>query len=146
MRHRKRGPQPLNGINLTSMLDITFVLLIAFMVVAPALTQTMEVDVPKAASKSQTNTAKPPADLIVVSVEYGGRPEGPHPLFANKQPLDDLEELGEVAADWFADENPVALEIDRKVPYGIYVEVAMALQNAGIQKYQIIYRPDDNDE
>jgi len=131
----------MSGLNLTSLLDITFSLLIAFMMVTPVLTHDMNVELPEATAPSDPMPPPPNKDeTIVVSVQYGGAPEGPHPLLAAGKDVPDLVVLQAMALDWTAQEKPVALEIDWRVPYGTYIQVAAALQRGGVLKYRLIYK------
>lgn len=141
-RRSQMKARAMTGINLTSMLDITFVLLIAFMVVAPALHHAMDVELPEATppedSKALQKTDNVP---VVVSVQYGGTPQGPHPLSADGTGLGNLEQLEELARDWKEENRDLLLEVDWRVPYGTYLQTSAALERAGIKKVMLVYQP-----
>jgi len=138
-RRRRGGASPVVGINVTSLLDITFVLLIAFMVVTPVLTHTLKVELPRATPPIKDVPVKPPR-LITVGIEYGGTPEGPHTLSVDGIPMPDFDAVHlEMMNKQIVEGDVVGLAVDRKVPFGWYVELAAALQRAGIINYQILY-------
>jgi biopolymer transport protein ExbD len=139
-RHRRRVSQAQVAINMTSLLDIVFVLLIAFMVVAPVLTHSMEVELPEATPPDR-NVKPEERDTTMIEVRFGGAGEDAvHELFVDEVAVDGLATLETMAHAWVGRENhDVALAIDRRVPYGMYIETAAALQRAGITNYQLIY-------
>jgi len=67
MRPRRNAALPSATINITSLLDITFVLLIAFMVVAPALKYSVDLELPNVTESQSRHTDK----ALTVFVTHG---------------------------------------------------------------------------
>ena len=149
MRSRRRASQAMTGMNLTSLLDITFCLLIAFMVVAPALTRNMEIELPEAKPPARSNQPDEPKPTVTVTIEYGGTFDGPHPLkvtetIPDRDPIErslsSLEELKAEAENWHERDLPVVFAIDWRVPFGIYIQSAAKVREGGITRASVLYK------
>ena len=132
-RRRKTGHSPDAHVNVTSLLDVVFVLLISFMVAAPAMRQNVKLDLPK------TSPSKPLQDQKPIRVEVSKLEGSSSPVFFvnNKQV-----ELNEVASaitssDDYA-ERTVALEADRSVPWEDMAQLITELKSEGIQNVGIV--------
>ena len=64
-RARRRSSQPMSDINVTPMVDVMLVLLIIFMVAAPLMTSTIDIDLPIAGGGRQIAANAPPLTLSV---------------------------------------------------------------------------------
>lgn len=138
MRRHRKGPKPVAEINLTSLLDVTFVLLIAFMILAPTLKYGVEIDLPKMTEGAPHLS---PDDLklatIAISRELAGPAgqTGPRLFMLDGEAL----ELGDLEARLRdrneAADGKLAVEVnaDRDVPYEAFVQVVGALRRAGIE-------------
>ena len=119
-------------INVTSLVDVAFVLLIIFMITAPIMQGGVDVDLPKA-------DARPVAanEGLVITIDRQGR------IY-----LDDTE----VSYDDFrvtfpalvqrTNTSSVFLRADRTVPFGRVVRVMAVLRNAGV-KTSVIAEEED---
>lgn len=138
MRRHRKSAKPVAEINLTSLLDVTFVLLIAFMIMAPSLKYGVEIDLPGMStgapqlSTDQTNLA-----TIAISKEMAGQAGQTGPrhfmLDGDMMELDQLEttlrQRNEAAGGTLA----VEVNADRDIPYEAFVQVVGALRRAGIE-------------
>ena len=137
MRRHRRGVKPVAEINLTSLLDVTFVLLIAFMIMAPSLKSGVEIDLPTM-SQGAPQLDNSPSSLatITISKAMAGNADQAGP---RQYDLDgDLLELNELEAklkERKAGNEKLAVEVnaDRDVPYEAFVQVIGAIRRAGIE-------------
>lgn len=68
--HRKDRLEALTEINVTPLIDLAFALLIIFMITTPLLEQTIEVNLPVEAAKSQAEERE---DFQAISIDAAGR-------------------------------------------------------------------------
>jgi biopolymer transport protein TolR len=119
----------MSQINVTPLVDVMLVLLVIFMVTAPMMQQGVQVNLPKAETKSLA----PKEDTLVVSVEKSGR------TFIN---------TSEVQADQLKDKlnsmlagrekREVFLKADSSVPYGEVVRVMAQIKGAGVERLGMV--------
>jgi biopolymer transport protein TolR len=119
-------------INVTPLVDVVLVLLLIFMITAPMLTMTMDVDLPEVSTASP---ASPTAIVITV-----GR-EGSIALGDRVLALGDV--VDEARRRHDADEGAIYLRADRDVPYHLFVSVLDALRGAGLEEISLVTRPAD---
>lgn len=138
MRRHRKGVKPVADINLTSLLDVTFVLLIAFMIMAPSLQYGVEIDLPKMSQGApQLNTDQSRLATIAISKEMAGQAgqTGPR-MFELDGVLLELNELeAQLTKRNTALDGELAVEInaDKDIPYEAFVQVVGALRRAGIE-------------
>jgi biopolymer transport protein TolR len=126
------GRRPIAEINVTPFVDVMLVLLIIFMVTAPMMTQGVDVNLPETTTKSLPQEEKP----IVITINEQGE------IFIDKIKTNQallkaaLEKL-----DPNDREKPIFLEADRKVGYGIVVEVMADIKDLGFDKLGMVTRP-----
>lgn len=127
-RRSGRGDLPLNAeINVTSLIDVAFTLLVIFIITAPMLQGGVEVRVPEA--RVQPITAQD--DPFIVSVDADGT------VYVGETPLE-VEEFEEAFPQLFRAANPQAVFIrgDADALYGrllpVLVTVAETAQEAGV--------------
>lgn len=119
----------LSEINITPLVDVMLVLLVAFIVTAPMLTNAVKVNLPKTAS------TPPPAEKKAVNLTVNSQGD----VFLDKaqQPLDSLEtELHSLQTN-----NPdltIHLQADDEVKYGTVAKVITSIERAGVSKFSII--------
>jgi len=116
MRTRLRGHAkvPEAAINVTSLLDVVFVLLITFMVVAPALRHNVDLQLPKVGDTGgEVNAKKRP---VSVQVKYVSGDSAEY--YVNGAPVLLSQLPAAVKAAKGYDGDPVvALEADKRVPW-----------------------------
>ena len=119
-------------INVTPLVDVMLVLLIIFMVTAPMMTQGVDVDLPETTAKPLPQKEKP----VTITVTQKGA------IFIDSIKGDrDLlrQQLRKMAT---ANKNrPIFLKADRKVPYGLVVEVMADIKDSGFDKLGMITLP-----
>ncbi len=124
----RRDRRQLAEINVTSLVDVTLVLLIIFMLTAPFIQGGVDVELPDAAT-DVTSTV----DGQVISVDA-----------SRVVYLDDdvvpLSQLGDALRELTRGqpELPVYLRSDETVPYGFVVRVMGAVQSADIQGLSLV--------
>jgi biopolymer transport protein TolR len=122
----------MSQINVTPLVDVMLVLLVIFMVTAPMMQQGVQVNLPKADTKSLS----PQEETVVVSLERSGK------LFINKAevPFGDLRsKLSAMFASKAKKE--VFLKADKDVPYGEVVKTMAEIKGAGIERLGMVTEP-----
>jgi len=130
---RGHGELPLNAdINVTSLVDVAFVLLIIFMITAPIMQGGVDVRLPRAAAKPLE-----PKSGLVVTVDQAGR------IFVEQAPLT-YEDFRATFGAFVRSKHPsgVYLRADSRVPYGIVVQVLAVIRGAGINDVGLVAEPE----
>lgn len=122
----------LSEINITPLVDVMLVLLVAFIVTAPLLSNAVQINLPKtdATAAPQDNRA------VTVSVDAQGA------VFLDKQQiaLDQVEpELKALQAA--QPELILHLQADTTVPYGTVAKVMASIERAGVRKLSVLTDP-----
>ncbi len=133
MRGRDRGLSQLPDINVTNLVDVTVVLLIIFMITAPLMQSSLDVDVPK----TQAERREIFEGLMVVINAEGE-------LFLGNQPIT-LEEF-RARLERLMEEDPsrpVYLKADQKVSYGKVVEVIGGIKSSGVTNLGLVVKPEE---
>jgi len=129
--------QLMSEINVTPFVDVMLVLLIIFMVTAPMMVQGIDVDLPKATSKA----LKGSEERLVISIDDTNK------VFINDQVVS-IEvlshKLGAILENF--DKKNVYLRADKKVPYGIVVNVISKIKQAGVDSLGMITLPENEDK
>jgi biopolymer transport protein TolR len=129
--------QFMSDINVTPFVDVMLVLLIIFMVTAPMMVQGVDVDLPKATSKA----LKGSEERLVISIDNDLK------VFINEQVVSVeflTQKLGAILENF--DKKNVYLRADKKVPYGIVVNVISKIKKAGVDSLGMITLPENEDE
>lgn len=135
-----RIKKPLKSdMNVVPYIDVMLVLLVIFMVTAPMITSSVNVDLPKVHSQDQGSDAS--AAIYVVSIDKEGQfyLQDQNQLTANL-PLDEIEERLVTA---FA-QNPeikVMIQGDQAVSYGQVMQLMSNLQQAGLKQVGLVTQP-----
>lgn len=122
--------QVFGEINVTPLVDVMLVLLVTFIITAPMLTNTINVNLPDTQPTFQQQEPEKPT---VISVDETGK------VYIDKEgyPLVEIEaELIKRKTD-----NPeirLNLNADEKVNYGVIAKVMAAIERAGIDKLSFI--------
>jgi len=129
--------QFMSEINVTPFVDVMLVLLIIFMVTAPMMVQGVDVDLPKATSKA----LKGSEERLIISIDDDRN------VFINEQVVSVeflTQKLGAILENF--DKKNVYLRADKKVPYGIVVNVISKIKKAGVDSLGMITLPDNEEE
>ncbi len=119
---RRKSRSLKEDLNVTNLVDVTFAILVVFMITAPLMSRGVQVDLPK--------TESPPLEdkkILRVSLDAEGQ------IYVDKEEVE-LRELGGVLKSLWDGESPVAVNSDSTVAYGRVMKVVSVLQNAGVTK------------
>ena len=134
MKRRTNSELPEASINLTSLLDITFVLLISFMIVAPAVKYNVDIDLPKSSENNNVDERKP----ISVQVSYNADSKVVvYYVNGRSAPLKEVAAEIKVLPSFKLD-SAVSLEGDRTVPWEAMARLMSHLTANGITNIGII--------
>jgi biopolymer transport protein ExbD/biopolymer transport protein TolR len=134
LRPRRRSRAGLNAdINVTSLVDVAFVLLIIFMIAAPMMQGGVEVRLPRAEARPLESH-----EGLVITVDRRGRVWMEGTSFA----------YADFRASFRAmvtrrRPSGVYLQADRGVPYGDVVRVLAVIRAAGVQNVGLVAEPED---
>ena len=144
--YSRNRSQKLNaGMNVVPYIDVMLVLLVIFMVTAPMLTTGVDIDLPKAQTKSlQQGTQLP----VIVSLKSDGQlylstqdktdePMSEEVLIAT---LNNLQSQPQYQFDGKPNVN-VMINADQSNQYGDIIQLMANLQQAGIQKVGLLTAP-----
>ena len=129
--------EKMESINLTSFMDMTFNLLIAFMLIAPTLKHGMELDLPEV----KATNLKPKDSITVVVRKAPERGEEERIYIDDKRvTISDL--TVQIKAMYERKKNlDVLIEADKTVPYEIVAKVLNAVQKAGVTGVGLVTEP-----
>jgi biopolymer transport protein TolR len=117
----------MSDINVTSLVDVTMVLLIIFMLTAPFIQAGIKVKLPKAKSTVIKET-----EAVVISVNEDGE------IFINNEKVEE-EQLGDALMTLkVAGEDRVFVRADEDVAYGIVMNVIGEVKSVGINDVGMI--------
>ena len=118
-------------INIVNLVDVVLVLLIIFMITAPMLNSSIEVNLPKAAT-----SAKDLGEGIVVTITSTGK------LFLDDRAVS-LQRFDSNLSKLRRQKGTqiVYLKADRKVEYGLVVDVIGRIKNQGITDLGLVSEP-----
>ncbi|MBT0665027.1 protein TolR [Geobacter pelophilus] len=129
-RNSDRGT--MSQINVTPLVDVMLVLLVIFMVTAPMMQQGVQVNLPKAETKS----LKSPEEAVVVSIEKSGR------IYIDKVEIAQGELKTKLSAMFVnKTKKEVFLKADRDVPYGEVVKTMAEIKGAGVERLGMVTEP-----
>jgi biopolymer transport protein TolR len=131
---RGHGELPLNAdINVTSLVDVAFVLLIIFMITAPIMQGGVDVRLPRA----EVRPIEPKSGLVV-TVDRTGR------VFLDQSSLS-YEDFRATFPAFVRSRHPtgVYLRADGRVPYGSVVQVLAVIRAAGVSDVGLVAEPED---
>ena len=124
---RKSKYSTVSDINVTSLVDVTMVLLIIFMLTAPFIQAGIKVKLPKAKSTVIKET-----EAVVISVNKEGE------IFIHNEKVE-AEQLGDALVTLkVAGEERVFIRADKDVPYGAVMNVIGEVKSAGINDVGMI--------
>ena len=122
----------LSEINITPLVDVMLVLLVAFIVTAPLLNNSIKVNLPKTAVTSPPELTKP----IKVSVDADSK------VYLNRDEIANEALETELKARHASNPDVVLhLQADEDVPYRSVAKVMAVIERAGITKLAVITAP-----
>ncbi|MCG8688312.1 MAG: protein TolR [Desulfobacterales bacterium] len=129
--------QFMSDINVTPFVDVMLVLLIIFMVTAPMMVQGLDVELPTATSEALPTDE----ENLIVSIDNDMK------VYINDLEVSVAflsEKLDAVMEN--LDKKNVYLKADKKVPYGVVVNVMSQIKKAGVESLGMITLPEDEKE
>jgi biopolymer transport protein TolR len=132
MEPNRRTSRTLAQINVTNLVDVMFVLLVIFMLVAPLMKHGIDVDLPQVSSKGVDLR-----DALVVTIDKDEK------IYLNEQ-LVSLDLLEKSLQDIYAARPDITifLKADKQVPYGSVVRIMGRVRRAGIEKLGMVTEPE----
>lgn len=130
--HRADNDAELSEINITPLVDVMLVLLVAFIVTAPLMTHVVKVKLPQAAKTSPPQENKAHMLSINAAGEY----------WLDDVPVAEanLESRLQQLKTTMKDES-LHLQADETLNYGKVVNVMAIIERTGIQKLAVLTRP-----
>ena len=128
-RGNRRGKSSISDINITPLVDVLLVLLIIFMVCAPMMTGSVEVDLPKGVSNAITEKSV----TIAVSIKEDGS------IFLQEEPIKIRglpKRLLEITDNDIS--AKIYLRADQKIDYGRVMEVVKIINSAGFNQVILV--------
>ena len=122
---RTQAANPMSDINMTPLIDVMLVLLVIFIITAPLLVSSVQVDLPKAVGTSASNAPQ----FIEVTIDRSGAVLVGDAAQTTQTLIRLLEQTARANAD-----AEVRLRADSTVPYGRVVEVMGQAQKAGLSR------------
>jgi len=115
----------MSEINVTPLVDVMLVLLVVFIVTAPLLSQSLEVNLPKTAAVATRMDTK--QQILTINAQGGVSLES---ISLNDQEL--AQQLAESAAG--KEHFELHIHADETVPYGRVAQIMAIAQHAGVSK------------
>lgn len=122
----------LSEINITPLVDVMLVLLVAFIVTAPALSNAVHVNLP------QTAATAPPSDIKAVTISLDAQGL----VYLNRELIAQTDVEPQLRA--LKGENPeltLNLQADDTVPYGAVAKVMASIERAGVSRLSVLTNP-----
>ena len=119
-------------INVTSLVDVAFTLLVIFIITAPIMQGGVEVQLPQAESAPITSD-----DRVIVTVTRDGS------IFVGEIPVAGLEDFEDVFPEYVASRNArgAYLKGDEGVPYGRVLEVLGLMKRLDVVEVGLVAEP-----
>ncbi|HMP88778.1 MAG TPA: biopolymer transporter ExbD [Kiritimatiellia bacterium] len=125
--------QQMSEINMTPLIDLTFLLLITFIITMPLVEQAIPINLPKAKTQSVDQR-----ESRSITVDVKGQ------VYLDSVPLamDDLAAQMKLIATASPD-TTVMVRADEKLHYGTVVEILRILNDANITRLALVTTPDE---
>lgn len=129
-RRRRRGDKPKAQVDMTSLIDLTFLLLVTFIVTLPALEQGISIMLPRAKT-DELPTKNKKANTVTCQFPSG------YFLNDRRVTLDELEEELKKMAE--ADPDvPVLVRGDERLEYGVVMDVVKIVYKCKIHRMSLV--------
>ena len=123
----KRDRSPKSEINITNLVDVTFVLLIVFMITAPMMTQAIKVETPKVESES-----------VEIKEDIKITIDKTRAIYIDDKRVEKEELFSYLKEKLQPIELPILLNADEELPYGYVIEIVGEIRNIGYTKVGFI--------
>ena len=145
MRRHRRELHILSEINLTNLVDTSFVLLLGFMLMAPAIKHGIELQLPEVKEAAVMPTESKPVTIIIQKKQAGETEERIYIADGQSEKHVTLDEIQPIIAEK-RNLNPkldVILEGDRDATLNAFAKVLSILKNMGIDNVGMPLEPID---
>jgi biopolymer transport protein TolR len=122
--------EPLSEINIVPLVDVLLVLLVIFMITAPIISQTLDVQLPRATLAAGTRADQ----TLVVSVDQDGKVAVNETVIGPLREAQSQQRFEQAIARWKAayPRTPAFLRADRRLRYGQVIQVMAELRRLGV--------------
>ncbi|MES2259903.1 MAG: biopolymer transporter ExbD [Pseudomonadota bacterium] len=128
--HRQK--EAMSDINVTPMVDVMLVLLVIFILGAPAFTSAVKLDLPRA----QPGPAQPVPAAVTVAIDGAGK------IYWNNEAVEQhVLEQRMLAAAQLAPQPELQLRADKNTRYEVVAQVMAAAQARGLSKLGFVTDP-----
>lgn len=142
---RRRAQRAKSEMNVVPYIDVMLVLLVIFMISAPLLNQSVEVDLPPSdnAEDIDSNTPEEAAQPLVISIDRNGA------YFIDRADDNTLPVnrrlIASITADTLAErpDTPVYIRADKAVDYGAVMVIMDLLKDSGAKGVGLITATED---
>ena len=133
-RHARRlRGELMSEINITPFVDVLLVLMISFLISAPLLTQAFQIQLPKGKLKERVPVYK---ESILAVVNKKKQIIISDQIYSLKSLA---KSLTKNAIAWNRNQ-PVYLQMDEQVPYGILMDLMLLFKNAGFRQVGLVFK------
>ncbi len=122
----------ISEINMTPLMDLTFILLITFIITFPLIEQGIPVNLPKGSAADLDNP-----NTINITIDAQGVLFMDDDIVSTEILIGEMQRTGELAPD-----TTVYVRADESIDYGSVAAVMKILHDAGIEKLALVTQPD----
>jgi biopolymer transport protein ExbD len=127
--HRNKPLEAMSELNVTPLIDLAFALLIIFMITAPLLQQTIDIQVPTESARPQQQDREEP---LMLSIDPSGQ------FFWGTEAVGDNEMESRLRLMADTDEPPVVqVRAHAQLPYQRVVDLMDLIKGAGLSKISL---------
>ncbi len=123
----------MSEINITPFVDVLLVLLISFLISAPLLTQAFQIQLPKGKLKERVPVYK---ESILAVVNKKKQIVISDQIYTLKSLAKSLKKN---VNEWKRNQ-PVYVQMDEQVPYGILMDLMLLFKNAGFPQVGLVFK------
>lgn len=122
--------EPMSDINIVPLVDVLLVLLVIFMITAPIITHTLDVQLPKASLAQGARTNQ----TLIVSIDRKGTVAINEKIIGNIRKQDSAKLFAREINRWKSrfPGAPAFIRADRRIRYGTVIQVMAQLRKLGV--------------
>ena len=135
-RHRRQKKLPIANINITPFVDVLLVLLVVFMVAAPALNVGVPVDLPQGTTGQTVATDNQP---LIITVKNNGQVFLDNTAMTTRQLDERLKQLAATNRN-----KKIYVRGDKNASYGAIMAVMNAVAEKGLSRVSLITQSTNN--